>query len=171
MDDLTGLAPFLALPAAAVAALYPFLRDRSHLTRVERITRILSDDTGSAKDLSAAERAVLGALRLNSIETIGLAWLSESFRRDLFLSIWSFGWCAGILVAYGGFLIPLGKTNWIDLTISGSVGIGLLVLGSYSFRNYRAKRAKSATYLADFIRSDDSKQAQADQTPDSATPG
>lgn len=70
--------------------MYPFLRDRSRLTQMERLTQVVKLISEESPPASAAERAVLSVMRADCVRELGLAWLRRPNRRNLASAIGAF---------------------------------------------------------------------------------
>lgn len=137
--DLSSWLPVVALLPPAVAAAYPLLRDRSHLTRIERVTQVLKASDDSSHSLSAGEAAVLVAVRRESVMALGLARLTRLGRGWLATGLWTGGY-ALLLVATQVWAFAIDNVVAWAAILSG---VEVVVLGAgsvFAFWVYGAGR-------------------------------
>lgn len=126
--DISGWAAFFAVPAAAVAALYPWLRDRGDLTQIERITKVL-DEAGD--DMASIERAALRTIRQRHIERFAIA--SAVPRGAAFLGLVIFGFAWGVLVGLvETYILFTAEHN----TVLGVMSVYVVAAVSTGFSTY-----------------------------------
>lgn len=148
--SLSSWVPVLALLPPTIAATYPLLRDRSHLSRIERVTQVLKTSDDSKNSLSAGEVTILIAVRQRSVTAVGTAWAIRDYRGWLTTGISAAGW-ALLLVATQVWSIATNQVvawsataSWVEAAVIGASSV-------YAFWGYRVRRQAARNAIENVI--------------------